>query len=368
MASSQVIASENTSVQLTQVDDGPYIFEHAIEGKQAHWICKNQLVSQNSNAKVISNNSLANGILINNSVPEITFLKPDQCQSLSTLSVTVKPTSVDKDEYQNIESIVALSDIHGRFDVLITLLRNHQIIDEDNDWLFGKGHMVITGDVFDRGRQVNEVLWLLYKLEKQALSAGGRLHLLMGNHEQMVLRGDLRYVDDKYNLAETLLNRSYDQLYNQKTHIGQWLRSKNTIVKLNNTLFLHGGISTGWLQHKLNITEANQLLRAHIDDNGDDIKSNDVLEFLFRSNGPTWYRGFFDDEYSEKSLNQLLKYFGVNRFVVGHTTQTQVLGLFDNKVIAVDSGIKNGESGELLFINNNKLTRGFFNGKRQVLH
>ena len=251
---------------------------------------------------------------------------------------------------ENIENIVALSDIHGRFDVLITLLRNHQIIDEDNDWLFGKGHMVITGDVFDRGRQVNEVLWLLYKLEKQALSAGGRLHLLMGNHEQMVLRGDLRYVDDKYNLAETLLNRSYDQLYNQKTHIGQWLRSKNTIVKLNNTLFLHGGISTGWLQHKLNITEANQLLRAHIDDNGDDIKSNDVLEFLFRSNGPTWYRGFFDDEYSENSLNQLLKYFGVNRFVVGHTTQTQVLGLFDNKVIAVDSGIKNGESGELLFV------------------
>jgi len=368
MAGGQLIASENTTVQASQIDDGPYIFEHSIKGNQAHWICKNQLVTQNSNLKEIDKGRLTNEISINKSTTDITFEKPALCQSLSTSTVTTSVISVSKDEYQNVENIVALSDIHGRFDVFKKLLKNHKIIDEYSNWQFGTGHMVITGDVFDRGEQVNEVLWLLYKLEKQALLAGGRLHLLMGNHEQMVLRGDLRYVHDKYNLAEKLLNRSYDQLYNQQTVIGQWLRSKNTIVKLNNTLFLHGGISTDWLEHKLNITKANQLLRAHIDDDNDEIKKNDVLQFLLRSNGPTWYRGFFNNDYSEKSLSQLLKYFGVSRFVVGHTTQTQVLGLFDNKIVAVDSGIKNGESGELLFIENNNLTRGLFNGKRQVLH
>ena len=134
--------------------------------------------------------------------------------------------------------------------------------------------MVMTGDMFDRGHQINEVLWFMYKLDKQASEAGGKLHLLMGNHEQMVMRGDLRYVNERYQVAEKLLNRPYDELYDNSSEIGQWLRSKNTVVKINDSLFLHGGISSEWIERELTLDKANTLYRANIDKSKEELKQD----------------------------------------------------------------------------------------------
>ena len=72
-----------------------------------------------------------------------------------------------------------------------------KVIDTDLTWSFGDGHLVIVGDVFDRGPNVTECLWLIYRLEQEASAAGGAVHFLLGNHELMVMRGDLRYLNER---------------------------------------------------------------------------------------------------------------------------------------------------------------------------
>ena len=195
-----------------RISDGPYIF-----------IEKDKLI----------NKSIVNGKVIT------TLLSLD---SYDTIYYPEKST------FKKIKKIAALSDIHGQYDIAIELLKNNKIIDENLNWNFAKGHLVITGDIFDRGDKVNELLWLIYKLENQAKDKGGRVHYLLGNHEYMILQNDLRYLTDKYVLSSKLLDIDYDKLYGNKTILGKWLRSKPAIIKLNNIVFTHGGISEKFLE------------------------------------------------------------------------------------------------------------------------
>ena len=74
----------------------------------------------------------------------------------------------DLSTFNKIRKIAAFSDIHGQYDLLVNLSINNKIIDKDLNWLFGEGHLVIVGDIFDRGNKVNEILWLIYDLKEQA--------------------------------------------------------------------------------------------------------------------------------------------------------------------------------------------------------
>ncbi|QYJ84360.1 metallophosphoesterase [Shewanella aegiceratis] len=328
------------------ISDGPYLFLNP-KAEIADWICEGEHKQTRVNQGQLS--------------------RPEHCGQLPEPSLNPQAKEVLADSYQGVDKIVALSDVHGQYEVLLQLLRRNKIIDQNDNWAFGKGHMVMTGDMFDRGPQVNEVLWFMYKLDKQAKAAGGQLHLLMGNHEQMVMRGDLRYVNDKYQTASKLLDRSYEALYGQDSELGQWLRSKHTIVKINDTLFLHGGISQEWVDRGLTLARANSLYRENIDKSKAELKQDELLNFLFFGNGPTWYRGYFKPDFDTQELANILDYFKVKRIVVGHTSQTRVLGLFDNRVIAIDSSIKKGLSGELLLIEKDQLIRGQYDGNQTPL-
>ena len=113
-------------------------------------------------------------------------------------SIVVKVNNTDKDEFQllkmeeisrkpcrysMVRSIVAISDIEGNFNGLVSFLINNKIIDDDFNWKFGVGHLVLVGDFVDRGNQVTQVLWLIYKLEYQAKEQGGQVHFILANHE-----------------------------------------------------------------------------------------------------------------------------------------------------------------------------------------
>lgn len=331
------------------VTDGPYVFAPDRKPGSASWICH----SEHKQTHIDS--------------PKV--LRPQNCGELPEPTLHELKNTVEADSFSGVDTIVAFSDVHGQYDVMHTLLRNQGIIDKNDNWALGKAHLVITGDMFDRGPQINEVLWLVYQLDKQAQEAGGRLHLLMGNHEQMVLKGDLRYIHPRYKVTEELTDKKYDTLYGTETELGQWLRSKHTLVKINDMLFMHGGISPDWLETDLTISKANKLYREHIDTPKQEIKQSELLNFLFYKNGPTWYRGYFrgKDKLNEKQIDQLLAHFGVNHIVVGHTSQDRVLGKFGNKVIAIDSSIKKGKSGELLWVEDGKLSRGLYEGGKVTL-
>jgi len=164
-------------------------------------------------------------------------------QTVTKANVSETHFAPDSSEFNNVSKLAVLSDIHGQYELCLKLFRANHIIDDNNQWAFGEGHLVITGDIFDRGEQVTEALWFIYELEKQAKAVGGKVHYLLGNHEYMVLQGDLRYIHEKYVKTAALLKTPYDELYGDSTLLGRWLRSKSTIIKINDIVFLHGGIS-----------------------------------------------------------------------------------------------------------------------------
>ena len=269
-----------------------------------------------------------------------------------------------KSKYKKVAKIAALSDIHGQHELAVEILTNHHIIDSLQNWTYGAGHLVIVGDIFDRGPLVNETLWLLYKLEQQAEAAGGKVHVLLGNHEYLVFQNDLRYIHKKYRIVSALFKTSYTDLYGPNTVMGRWLRSKNTLIKINNNTFVHGGISKEFLGVTYNINEINRIMGESIDVAETILDSTGISHHYFGEKGPVWYRGYFRDNLPDEEISDILSDIYSKHIVVGHCSNETVVELYDGKVYGVDSSIKKGEYGELLLIENKKYYRGTKDGER----
>src|SRR5689334_21002303 len=80
-------------------------------------------------------------------------------------------------------AIVAIGDIHGDLNAFDRSLRAAGLTDQRNRWIGGRTVLVQTGDFFDRGPDVHAVLDRLMSLEAEAQAAGGRVVVLLGNHE-----------------------------------------------------------------------------------------------------------------------------------------------------------------------------------------
>jgi hypothetical protein len=268
-------------------------------------------------------------------------------------ATTDKTTYIpDASQFENISKLAVLSDIHGQYELCLRLFKANHIIDENNQWAFGEGHLVIVGDIFDRGAQTTEALWFVYTLEQQARAAGGKVHYLLGNHEYMVLQNDLRYIHDKYTKSAQILDTPYDELYGVNTIMGRWLRSKSTVIKINDIIFLHGGISKVFMGDQLNLEETNRLYRESIDMEKKDIKASNKYSKFYGRNSPIWYRGYFNDDLSEANIDSLLVGMDAKHIIVGHTSQEMITELYDGRIYAVDSSLKNGVYGEILIIEN----------------
>jgi hypothetical protein len=331
--------------------DGPYVNINN-EMLTINWVCANNLATQ---TLAVTTLPLAiNRCQMPAVIDRLDFIEP-------MLSFTTN------------ENIAAISDFHGQFSLMTRILTHNHIIDQQGDWAFGAGHFVITGDVFDRGDKVTEILWFLYELEKQAELAGGKVHLLLGNHEVMILNGDLRYLHAKYVATARILKQPFEALYGQNTLLGQWLRSKAVLVKINNMLFAHGGFHPSLAKEKRTLLDINQVFKANL------IKA-ELAEprsgwgkYLHKGNGPIWYRGYFKDSIedggaSAEEIDLLLNHFDIEHLVVGHTSQEQVETRYQGRVIAIDSSIKNGQYGEVLLFENGKYFRGTPDGERLPLH
>lgn len=338
---------EHHSLITTELNDGPYI--KLLDAKiTAAWFCGNEHFEKQIATIVLP-------IVLSNCNYDVV---------IDRLNFTEQKVL----EFAGDFDVVASSDFHGQYDILIELLRNNGIIDKDNHWQFKNGHFVITGDVFDRGDKVTEILWFLYHLEQEAMQAGGKVHLLLGNHEVMVLNGDLRYLHPKYVAVADKANVSFEQLYAKGTLLGDWLRTKPVLVKVNNMLFTHGGFHPDLAKEKRSLKEINRVFKDNLVKSELPLPRTDFAEYLHKRNGPIWYRGYFKDNgASSEEINLLLRHFDVEHLVVGHTSQKQIETRHQGRVIAIDSSIKRGESGELLFISQTEKWRGTLFGQKKPL-
>ena len=334
--------------------------------------------------------------------------------------------------WTGVERVVAVSDVHGAYSSMVRTLQNAGIL-EGEAWAGGAAHLVITGDILDRGPDSRQVMDLLKRLENEALQAGGRVHLLLGNHEVMNLTGDLRYVAaaeyeafvgeenpaDRERAFEVFraaraaeqdleaLRLEFEKrappgyfghrkAFASDGEYGKWLLEKPLIVVINDTAFVHGGLSP--MVAELGLDGINRQLKSEVSQYAARFEAVaaarliDVTENFHRrgplleslpddtqrpaelrqaiadvvslgdasvhdSASPVWYRGNVGCSplIEIDKLDAALKSIGAERVVIGHTpTQSrQVLERLDGRVVEIDTGMLTaayGGSGNALII------------------
>ncbi|MBC7420578.1 MAG: metallophosphoesterase [Bdellovibrio sp.] len=138
--------------------------------------------------------------------------------------------------------VIVLSDVHGMFDQVVTLLKASQVIDKDNNWIAGHALLIINGDSIDKGPKSLEVLNLWIKLEKQSGIAGGKFIHVLGNHEAEFLADPL---NDKK--AAELISEMQDQnipvsdLTQTQSPRGIFIHSEPVAARVGKWLFCHSG-------------------------------------------------------------------------------------------------------------------------------
>jgi hypothetical protein len=338
--------------QLALGNDGPYVFyENA--GMIAYRINSSNVTKQR---RLVENN-----IRLVSQMDDIQKTFPIQLKTKLTTEATVTVARPEK--------LFVLSDIEGNFVAFRKLLQVNKIIDDQFNWAFGKGHLVFAGDMFDRGNQVTECLWLVYMLEEKAKSAGGYVHFILGNHEIMNLQGDHRYVEDKYKENAKLMGKTLVQLYNEDSELGRWLRTKNIVEKIGDMLFTHGGISAEMSKLKISIADINQLARPNYANRQDDYKDVNTNVIMSSKVGPFWYRGYYDpkSKITETGVDSILREFDVKHIVTGHTIVADTISIhYGGKVINTDTKHASGKS-EALLIEGNNFYRVNAEGKRVLL-
>ncbi len=244
--------------------------------------------------------------------------------------------------YTGVSKLLIIGDIHGGYDSLLLFLRNNGVVDNQLNWTFGTGHIVFLGDIFDRGEKVTEALWLIYSLEQQALQSGGAVHFILGNHEVMILLNDQRFITDKYYYLCKKLQLSYSQLFSKKTVLGNWLRSKNSIIIIDDKLFVHAGISSEIIDLDLTLDELNNRVRYFLNFPERNRKYGiENREIIMGMRGPFWYRGFIESDayyprFSENNLQAVLDHFNVSSVYIGHSNVDTITTLYNNRVVMLD--------------------------------
>ena len=295
--------------------------------------------------------------------------------NLVLASLLVPLSGSAQDTFQEVQRVVAVGDVHGDYQQLVSVLQAAGVINNKGKWSGGKTHLVQTGDVLDRGPESRKAMDLLMELEAQSQKAGGAVHALLGNHETMNLYGDLRYVskeefasyragnaeqlrDQYFNLLLDDLNKkgkppadpeafrkTFDQehplgwvehlqAFSLQGKYGKWLRAHKAIIKINDVVFLHGGISPRYASRS--IQEINQTIQGELAD-----FSKLQTGMTPDEEGPLWYRGLAQGP--EVSLaahvDQVLQNLGGRHLVIGHTVRPTILPRFGGKVITIDVGL-----------------------------
>ena len=283
---------------------------------------------------------------------------------VSADAAVIQPQVID-----DVSKIFTVSDIHGEYDHLVDILTNGGVIDREHRWIWGDGHLVIVGDVFDRGSEVTECLWLIYRLESEARENGGAVHYILGNHELMVLRGDKRYVHDRYLKGIVKKTRiKYEDLYGPDTELGRWVRSKHTVIKINDIVFVHGGLSPFVIDRNLTIGQINETVRSSIDLRSSRLAFDELSRFLLRNKGPFWYRGYHYEMESDyprvrsEDVDSLLSFYGAGRIVVGHTEVDSVMSVWNKRIIGIDVPVDELGSLEALLWDDGRFFRVTGNG------
>lgn len=301
--------------------------------------------------------------------------------------------------WMGVERIVVIGDLEGDYEKFTDMLHTAGLIDARGNWSGGRTHLVQLGDIPDRGPNSRMVMDHLMRLEPQAERAGGYVHALIGNHEAMNVEGDLRYVhpgeyaafadrnsrrlrDAYYRQTQEHLRANppptgvpvfddafraqweaehplgyveHRQAWSPNGRYGRWIASHESVIRINDLLFLHAGIGPSYLPAERDAM--NEAVRDALNGQPDPA----FADILTNQESPLWYRGLSlnQEPTEEPHLAALLARHGVSRIIVGHTKRAAtVLPRFGGRVIITDIAQRDGyaDPHAFLIIENGVLT------------
>jgi len=311
--------------------DGPVVRRNANGGWAATWYCEGQVKH------------------LNGAAGDLAIDCAGQRRQFPVSRTPAVPDAV----FDAPTDTLVISDIEGNDRYLEAALKSLGVTDAAGNWRYGANHLVIDGDAVDRGRDVFAVLWRLYALSLQAQDAGGAVHLVLGNHEQYLLRGNGSRANRDHLHA---LSRMGGQVaaFGSDTVIGQWLRLQPVIIKSGKTVITHGGASPRVADAGFTINHLNSAMRRYW---AGDMPGKAELDAVIGPAGLTQYRGYFEageDRYglaTEGQVKDVLAHFGATSIVVGHTLVDGVTAFHGGKVWAVDVNTDTARPEALLIRN-----------------
>ena len=305
------------------------------------------------------------------------------------------------------QRIVAVGDLHGDYAAWQTIARAAGLIDAGGRWAAGKTILVQMGDITDREPDSLKIIRSLQQLQKQAPRKGGRVVVVLGNHEAMNLVGDNRYTtageyaafangqsaalrDRLYDLNHAAIEtaaRAQDPkltapqiraswmaqhplgwaehmlAWSPTGELGRWATANPAIVRIGDTLFVHGGLSAEYAP--LGIDRINGRVAAAM------AKADDSpTSVLFDDLGPLWYRGLAtrdpraDPDGAAKAaaaakprlpidqeLATVLAATGAKRIVIAHTPILSGISIgYGGRLVRIDTGISRFYGGPLTWL------------------
>ena len=289
--------------------------------------------------------------------------------------------------------IVAVGDLHGDFKAWTDIARAAGLIDQRGRWAGGKTVLVQIGDIVDRGPDSLKIIRNLIALQREASRKGGKVIVVLGNHEAMMVLDDTRYTtpgeyaafvdsqsasrrDRAYDINQARLEALYrtqdpkitseqvrskwmaDHPLGWLEHklawapageLGRWAAKNVAIAKIGDVLFAHGGISAEYARQPLDVV--NKRIAAAMAA-ADDSPTSVLTDPL----GPLWYRGLVAADPDaqaaraaakppspplapEQELDTVLLAYGAKRMVVGHTPSLKGIQISGSGRLArIDTG------------------------------
>jgi hypothetical protein len=241
--------------------------------------------------------------------------------------------------------LLAIGDLHGDLTNAMEIMKFAQIVDCEGKWIAGRDTVIQMGDVVDRGPHGHEIIDYFTELKEEARLHGGEFIQLLGNHELMNMQGDLKFVNQQSVTAfggVEGLKQAFDPVTG--AYGAHLLRTCETAVLRNRTLFVHGGLMPEFANR--GVAEINRLVRNAI-------SAKNFSDPILLNDGPLWTRQIIypAQKGNCSNVNEALRILSdyekahgrppVDRMVVGHTIMQDgaIHQYCDGNLIAIDIAI-----------------------------
>lgn len=313
------------------------------------------------------------GIIVRESREQLAYKKTEPSQfthPCNKKTYVVKHNFVPQSTvYQDVSQILALPPLSDIDDVFIRFLQNNKVIDAQQNWIWGNGHLVLLGNVLHRGDKNTDYLWLIYKLEQQAKQAGGAVHYLLGNHEvrtMLSLHKNSGHIfagtKQKFLAEQKSVPLEIDSIFDADAFFGRWLRSKNVAVQINDYLFCQGGISLEIMKEEHSIAYVNEAMRANINRiHWDTVRQTKYPRLLSVVQDPTQYSRYLGDlrnhpALSTTQIDSILQFYGVEALINAHPAfpDFEIVSLHRQKVYSLSVPMASDYAEGLLILSTDK--------------